>query len=290
MIEVETPEANFRMRILKEKLEKLILQFAMYRKGIKPSDLHELGIQSYGCNFLPTQLLKELVNKGLVYQKVVRGKYYVTKECKLDAEKVTYNDVQKIFVQLLELVFSRFKRQKRTSTDVRRLFGNQRSFVGHLITILKRKKCLAGGVRRELFPSGTVTNNTPYKSGRGKSHGEQMVEFVLNKLDIPFEAEVCPTPFGRLRLDFLIEVSGEKIIVEFDGIQHRKPVKHFGGEKAFKKTQERDKLKNKIAYDKGYHMLRLSSDTQKCSAHVLGTIKGFLKEVDQANCILFKEV
>ena len=35
--------------------------------------------------------------------------------------------------------------------------------------------------------------------------------------------------------------------VEYDGIQHYKPVKKFGGEKGFIKTQERDAKKEKLS-------------------------------------------
>ena len=38
-----------------------------------------------------------------------------------------------------------------------------------------------------------------------------------------------------------------KMAVEYDGIQHYKPVKQFGGEKGFIKTQKRDAKKEKMS-------------------------------------------
>ena len=41
-------------------------------------------------------------------------------------------------------------------------------------------------------------------------------------------------------------------------MQHYEPIKHFGGEKAFKDTQLRDSIKNKFAEDNNIPLLRIS--------------------------------
>ena len=46
----------------------------------------------------------------------------------------------------------------------------------------------------------------------------------------------------RIIPDFYIEKRNRKIIIEYNGIQHYKPVKHFGGEDTFNKQKERDDL------------------------------------------------
>ena len=50
-------------------------------------------------------------------------------------------------------------------------------------------------------------------------------------------------------LDVMIEELG--VAVEFQGIQHDRPVDFFGGEKAFKKVQERDQRKARLCEENG---------------------------------------
>ena len=60
-------------------------------------------------------------------------------------------------------------------------------------------------------------------------------------------------PFPKKRPKFLQGLEYDmynkeiKLAIEYDGIQHTKPLKIFGGEQAFKKLQENDKKKNKLS-------------------------------------------
>ena len=47
------------------------------------------------------------------------------------------------------------------------------------------------------------------------------------------------------------------ICVEFDGIQHFKPIKYFGGEKTLKITQKHDKMKNEYCKENNIHLIRI---------------------------------
>lgn len=53
-----------------------------------------------------------------------------------------------------------------------------------------------------------------------------------------------------------------KLIVEFDGGQHRRPVPHYGGEKSFKNTVANDQVKNKLIPENGLKLLRISSEEE----------------------------
>ena len=49
------------------------------------------------------------------------------------------------------------------------------------------------------------------------------------------------------------------MLIEFDGIQHRQPVKYFGGEETFKRQQSNDIAKNNfIKSQSKYKLLRIS--------------------------------
>ena len=59
-------------------------------------------------------------------------------------------------------------------------------------------------------------------------------------------------PFPKKQPNFLegLEFDGYneelKMAIEYDGIQHTKPIRKFGGEKEFKQVQKRDEKKNKL--------------------------------------------
>lgn len=48
------------------------------------------------------------------------------------------------------------------------------------------------------------------------------------------------------------------ILIEFDGIQHYKPISQFGGEDEFKKTKIKDGIKNKYCLDNKINLIRIS--------------------------------
>lgn len=52
------------------------------------------------------------------------------------------------------------------------------------------------------------------------------------------------------------------LVIEFDGVQHRKPVDAFGGEKAFNRLQQNDKLKGELLNKNGIKLIRISSNSK----------------------------
>lgn len=46
-------------------------------------------------------------------------------------------------------------------------------------------------------------------------------------------------------------------ILEYDGIQHFRPVKYFGGKKAFVEQKKRDELKSNYCSDKDIYLIRI---------------------------------
>ena len=55
-----------------------------------------------------------------------------------------------------------------------------------------------------------------------------------------------PNYLKGLELDFYLELGEKKIGVEYQGVQHYKPVKYFGGNKSFKNQKIKDKKKIKL--------------------------------------------
>jgi len=86
--------------------------------------------------------------------------------------------------------------------------------------------------------------------------------------------EYSPKWLERLRID--IYVQELNLAIEYQGKQHFEPVKHFGGEKAFKKTQERDKLKKKLCKENSVDLIYFNHDENLTEELVTSRLEGYL--------------
>lgn len=91
-----------------------------------------------------------------------------------------------------------------------------------------------------------------------KSKGELTIKKWLDEHNIKYTPQktfndckfILPLPF-----DFYLHE--ENICIEYDGLQHYKPIKFYGGEKGFKKRQQYDKIKNEYCESKNIILLRI---------------------------------
>jgi hypothetical protein len=109
------------------------------------------------------------------------------------------------------------------------------------------------------------------------SHGEKRISLHLTNNGISFESEKnFPDMRYKNPLFFDFYLPDFNLAVEFDGIQHFKAVKRFGGKSSFKQTQIRDKIKNEFCQEKGIHLLRIRydeiDDTEKLIESFVNTI------------------
>jgi very-short-patch-repair endonuclease len=93
----------------------------------------------------------------------------------------------------------------------------------------------------------------------GESKGELEIRKWLESKNIIFEKEKtfedCLN-VGRLRFDFWLP--DYKTCIEFDGLQHFKAIKQFGGQEDFEKTKQRDLIKNKYCKDNDIKLIRIN--------------------------------
>ena len=107
--------------------------------------------------------------------------------------------------------------------------------------------------------------NSFYQGSRcpkcNESKGEKEISDILNSLNIKYTSQKrfpeCKHK-NTLPFDFYIHNKKSKLLIEFDGIQHFKPIEYFGGEDVLRDTQFRDKIKNDFAKEKGIPILRIS--------------------------------
>lgn len=117
-------------------------------------------------------------------------------------------------------------------------------------------KCLKCGYIWEVRPQNLLNGTGCPKCIESK--GERIIANYLDNNKISyikqFSFDNCkdikPLPF-----DFYIP--NLNICIEYDGIQHIKPIEYFGGEKAFKKQQKHDQIKDNYCKNNGITLLRI---------------------------------
>ena len=64
---------------------------------------------------------------------------------------------------------------------------------------------------------------------------------------------------GLLSYDFrLLNCNNEIVLVEYQGIQHYKPIEYFGGREKLKIQKDHDRRKRQYAKKHGYHLIEVS--------------------------------
>lgn len=90
------------------------------------------------------------------------------------------------------------------------------------------------------------------------SKGEIMVAAVLDKLNLPYETQY---ELGyAYHADFAIHVNGNLSLIEYDGSQHYKPSKYFGGVRKFIVQRMHDIAANRECRKRGIPLLRIRYD------------------------------
>lgn len=88
------------------------------------------------------------------------------------------------------------------------------------------------------------------------SSGEQKIHKILSENNIKFYSQYKIKDSQHiLYVDFYLP--DYNLFIEYDGIQHTKPVKFFGGIEEFKKIKNRDTRKNNYASNHNIQMLRI---------------------------------
>ncbi len=92
-----------------------------------------------------------------------------------------------------------------------------------------------------------------------ESTGESSIRVFLEKHEIFFEREkMYPDCIDVKKLKFDFYLPDFNICIEYDGIQHFKPVDVFGGREEFLQRQKKDKIKNLYCEDKNINLIRIS--------------------------------
>lgn len=91
-----------------------------------------------------------------------------------------------------------------------------------------------------------------------ESTGEALVRQVLTDNNIKYVYGYQISNLidkGKLHFDFYLPEC--KLAIEYDGLQHYKPIDYFGGEKKFKRQRKHDFMKDKYCKDNGIDLIRI---------------------------------
>lgn len=98
----------------------------------------------------------------------------------------------------------------------------------------------------------------PFCASKGNSKGERLVEEALISLGLTYMEQATFKGMKyhkQLYYDFLLE--DIDVIIEYQGLQHYKPVEYLGGFKKFTSQIRRDEIKAKFAEDNGYKLVEV---------------------------------
>jgi very-short-patch-repair endonuclease len=94
-----------------------------------------------------------------------------------------------------------------------------------------------------------------------QSKGEAKINQILENNNIFY---ICQKTFNdckdirKLQFDFYLPE--QKSIIEYDGIQHYKPINYFGGIKSLKSQQKRDQIKTNYCIENNINLIRIRYD------------------------------
>lgn len=116
------------------------------------------------------------------------------------------------------------------------------------------------------------------------SKGEEKIEKLLKSLNLNFEREYRFKDDMIKKLPFDFYLPDLKLLIEYDGRQHYEPVEVFGGNGAFEKLKENDKIRNLWCENKNIELIRISYKDEEDGFNNL--IKILNKKINMRETIL----
>jgi hypothetical protein len=147
--------------------------------------------------------------------------------------------------------------------EVYNLVGEEYTVLGEYINchekiLMRHNEC---GHEFEIEPNNFLQGGRCRKCK--ESRGERKIrKFLENKTDINFKTwykfDDCINE-NPLEFDFVIfnKENNIELIIEFDGIQHEKPIEFFGGIKYFNKLKRNDEIKNNYCEENNIELMRI---------------------------------
>lgn len=170
--------------------------------------------------------------------------------------------------------YQREKQRKDTEEVVRQLTMKHRGkieLIGEYVNTHTKTlfKCADCGKEFKAEPNSVLRiSGCPYCS---TPKGEKLIREFLDDNNIPYESQKKFEGLEadrKLSYDFYLPVNN--IVVEYDGLQHDKPIEFFGGVEAYNKQRLHDELKTSFAQQNGITLLRFKYE--ESTENILNTL------------------
>lgn len=94
-----------------------------------------------------------------------------------------------------------------------------------------------------------------------ESHGEKQITEYLKQVDVEFIPQYKFSNCKNIKsLPFDFYLPEYNLCIEYDGLQHYKPIEFFGGEKEFLKRQQNDNIKTDFCEKNNINLIRIRYD------------------------------
>ena len=188
-------------------------------------------------------------HKEIYFQSVasfLNSDYEACKKCGYLKIKRTY----KSYINEISKIFPEYKFENLTEEEF------QKRYIDNHKTRIKVLCPIHGWFERPLF---VLQNGLGCPKCSKKSKGEEKIQNFLEKNKIKYIKE-WKIPNTQVRVDFFIPLC--KIAIEYDGIQHFKPIDFAGkgqewARKSFIESKQRDFLKNKLCHIYKINLIRI---------------------------------
>lgn len=141
-------------------------------------------------------------------------------------------------------------------------------YKGRFHKILIKHKC---GFIWKTMPKNLIDGKGCPKCNKKTSKGEATIENFLKEAKIDYKREVPIKVEGKtLYCDFFL--ADKKMVVEYNGIQHYKPVEFYGGLAQLEKQKYNDRLKEKYCLENGlkFVVIKYTDDIiSQCSTTIM---------------------
>jgi hypothetical protein len=131
-----------------------------------------------------------------------------------------------------------------------------------------------------ILPRYSLIGYRTHSCGCIVSVGESNIKKVLDEANIKYKPQqtfedLLSDCNKKLQYDFgILDNNGQIIrLIEFDGVQHDKPINYFGGEKRFNQQKRYDSLKNQYALSHNIPLVRIPYN--KRDSIILDDLLGF---------------
>jgi hypothetical protein len=166
--------------------------------------------------------------------------------------------------------------------DFKKTFGNKLALISNKDDYTNLNSLITAKCQDESHKP-VVKRASLFRRGFGckscaESQGERMIRLVLEDMNINFTQEkrfASCRDKKELPFDFFLPDYG--VLIEFQGMQHFSTKDSWGGEKAFKATQRRDRVKKEWAKENQIPLLELTS-YQRIKKTILNFLDKFSKK------------